>query len=609
MRSLELLAPAKNADQGIAAIDHGADAVYIGAPRFGARAAAGNSVDDIRRLTAHAHIFGARVYTTLNTIVYEQEMEEVCQLASELQQAGVDAFLVQDMGLAAELRRRYPDIVLHASTQTDNRTAEKVGWLQHQGFERAVLARELSLDEIAEIHHKLPDMELEVFVHGALCVSYSGLCYASQHCFGRSANRGACAQMCRMKYDLVDSDGKTIITQSHLLSLKDLCLIDHLEDLADAGAISFKIEGRLKDMDYVKNVVSAYSIRLDEIISKRPEDFCRASYGHVEKTFTPDLKKTFNRGYTTYFLTGHRPDIYSPHTPKAIGERVGRVKEISRGYLTVAGTSQFSNGDGLCFINKAGELEGFRVNRAVANKLFPFQMPRELKPGLLLYRNNDEQFRKELSGITARRFLSVSFSLKPVDDGYTLEGASETGARAVAHVVFAHEQARQSQHENIVRQLSKLGDTPFRLKKLEAEADDCFIPSSLLSTLRRQVVEGLLQTAPARHVAQPQRGVSTAKFWQPEYKTYPYIFNVANTLAEQFYREQGLEVGIARQDASVGPLLMQCRHCLRFSLGHCLKHGGKPATWHEPLYLRLGDGRRFRLEFKCNECQMNIYAE
>lgn len=608
MRPLELLAPAKDLECGLAAIDHGADAVYIGAPRFGARAAAGNTVDDIRQLCRHAHAFGAKVYVTLNTVVYEEEMTEVCTLADQLWQAGVDAFLVQDMGLASALRQRNPEVVLHASTQTDNRTAEKVSWLQKEGFARAVLARELSLDEINNIHKALPQMELEVFVHGALCVSYSGICYASQHCFGRSANRGACAQMCRMKYDLVDSTGKTIIEQSHLLSLKDLCLIDHLEELADAGAVSFKIEGRLKDSDYVKNVVSAYSTKLDEIIAKRPSDYRRASYGRVDRTFEPSLKKTFNRGYTTYFLTGRRPDIYSPHTPKAIGECVGRVKEISRNFFTVAGTAQFANGDGLCFINKDGELEGFRVNRAIANKLFPFKMPRELKSGLLLYRNNDEQFRKELSGKTAQRTVALDLCLSPVDHGFELKAISETGLHASAKAEFEHQHARQPQGENIRKQLSKLGDTPFELRELNLEGgvDELFIPSSLLSSLRREVVERLEQESERRVAQSADVHPTEAKYWQSEYKVYPYIYNIANSLAEQFYHERGLDVAPSKQD---GPLVMQCRHCLRFSLGHCLKHGGKAASWQEPLYLRLGDGRRFRLEFKCNECQMNIYAE
>ena len=359
MTKLELLAPAKNLECGIAAIDHGADAVYIGAAKFGARVAAANSVDDIRHLCHYAHQFSAKVYVTVNTIIYDDELEATKRLILELQEAGVDAILIQDMGLLSLLNGdgstfnvQCSTFNVHASTQTDNRTAEKVRWLRSLGFRRIVLARELSVEEIAAIHREVPDVELEVFVHGALCVSYSGLCYASQHCFGRSANRGACAQVCRMKFDLIDADGRDLEHQRHLLSLKDLNQSAHLEELIQAGAVSFKIEGRLKDATYVKNVVAAYSQRLDSIIAKHPDEYCRASKGHCTYTFTPNLKKTFNRGFTTYFLHGRQPDIFSPDTPKAMGEYVGTVKELRRDSFNVAGTAAFANGDGLCFINE-----------------------------------------------------------------------------------------------------------------------------------------------------------------------------------------------------------------------------------------------------------------
>lgn len=389
MTPLELLAPAKNLACGMAAVDHGADAVYIGAQRFGARAAAGNSVDDIRQLCDYAHPYGVKVYVTVNTIIYDEELEATEQLIRQLDEIGVDAILVQDMSV---LRMAIPPLPLHASTQTDNRTAEKVRWLQQLGFKRVVLARELSVSEIAAIHQEVPDMPLEVFVHGALCVSYSGLCYASQYCFGRSANRGACAQFCRMKFDLLDADGKEIEHQRHLLSLKDMNQSDHLEELIEAGATSFKIEGRLKEVSYVKNVVAAYSQRLDAIIARNPDRYCRASKGHCTYSFVPNLNKTFNRGFTTYFLHGRQKDISSPDTPKAIGEYVGYVKEIRRDSFNVAGTASFANGDGLCFINGERELEGFRVNRAEGNRLYPHEMPRHLHAGMALYRNNDQEF-------------------------------------------------------------------------------------------------------------------------------------------------------------------------------------------------------------------------
>ena len=326
MRALELLAPAKNLKYGIAAIDHGADAVYIGAPRFGARAAVGNSIEDIRRLCDYAHPFGVKVYVTVNTIIYDQEIEETRLLLKDLETVGVDAILIQDMAVFQMLRGS--SIGLHASTQTDNRTPEKVRWLRNIGFSRAVLARELSIEEIADIHRAVPDMELEVFVHGALCVSYSGICYASQYCFGRSANRGECAQFCRMKFSLQDAEGREVEHDRYMLSLKDMNQSDHILDLIEAGASSFKIEGRLKDISYVKNVTAAYSQRLNEIIRRFPDLYCRNSRGVCHYTFTPDLRKTFNRGYTTYFLKGRQPDIASFDTPKAMGEYVGVVKEL-----------------------------------------------------------------------------------------------------------------------------------------------------------------------------------------------------------------------------------------------------------------------------------------
>ena len=362
MRKLELLAPAKDLKCGIAAIDCGADAVYIGAARFGARQAVGNSIDDINELCEYAHKFGCKVYVTVNTIIYDNELEDTQKLLNELGRIGVDAILVQDMGIT---KLQLPqDVDLHASTQTDNRSAEKVEWLARHNFDRVVLARELSLEEIRIIHQRVPQTELEVFVHGALCVSYSGVCYASEYCFGRSANRGACAQFCRMKFDLTDKDGNEIINQAHLLSLKDMCRIDSLELLADAGVTSFKIEGRLKDINYVRNVTAAYSNQLNEIISRRGSEYKRASSGVCDIRFTPNLNKTFNRGFTDYFLNGRTSDLASFYTPKAMGEYVGKVKEIRGNSFNVAGTTSFANGDGLCFINSNNELEGFRINRA-----------------------------------------------------------------------------------------------------------------------------------------------------------------------------------------------------------------------------------------------------
>lgn len=345
MNYLELLSPARNLECGMAAIDHGADAVYIGAERFGARQAAGNPVGDIAELCKYAHTFGAKVYVTVNTIIYDDELKGTEELIWRLYDVGVDAILVQDMGI---LEMNLPPIDLHASTQTDNRTKEKVAWLAAHGFKRVVLARELSLTDIAGIHRDVPGVEIEAFVHGALCVSYSGQCYASQYCFGRSANRGECAQFCRLRFDLEDSAGQRIVAGKHLLSLKDMCRIDSIEQMADAGVTSFKIEGRLKDITYVKNVTAAYSRRLDGIVKRHPDKYCRASFGKCSYTFTPSLDKTFNRGFTDYFLKGRESSIISFDTPKSIGEYVGKVKEVHNNSFSIAGTASFANGDGLC---------------------------------------------------------------------------------------------------------------------------------------------------------------------------------------------------------------------------------------------------------------------
>lgn len=629
MTALELLAPAKNLACGLAAIEHGADAVYIGAQRFGARAAAANSVEDIAELCSYAHQFGAKVYVTVNTIIYDDELEETRKLMVDLQEAGADAFLVQDLGLvsfvstvssiAKQSQQAAPiNALLHASTQTDNRSVEKVRWLRSIGFRRIVLARELSVDEIAEIHREVPDVELEVFVHGALCVSYSGLCYASQYCFGRSANRGACAQFCRLKFDLRDSNNTLIEQQRHLLSLKDMCRIDQLEELVEAGAVSFKIEGRLKDVGYVKNVVTAYSRALNRIIARHPDRYCRASKGECTYTFTPNLKKTFNRGFTTYFLHGRQRDITSFDTPKAIGEYVGRVKEIHGRSFTVAGTAAFANGDGLCFLNRHRELEGFRVNRAEDNCLYPLTMPEELRPGMALYRNQDLAFEKVLASKTAVRKIPVDMQLSATEDGFRLTLSHGGNQIATASLSCDKQIAQKPQRENIIRQLTKLGNTPYRCDHIELlqDVDKCFIPSSLLAELRRKAIDTVEPDASfiphssvVSYEAIPSKRTEATFTSTPELA--PYMYNIANQQARAFYESQGLRslvpaVELARPQK---PIIMQCRHCLRYALGYCVKHGGKKPTWREPLYLELSDHRRFRLDFDCNQCQMNIYAE
>ena len=603
MTSLELLAPAKNLACGIAAIDHGADAVYIGAPRFGARAAAGNSIDDICQLCRYAHQFGAKVYVTLNTIVYDDEIESARAVIRQLEKAGVDAILIQDMAVLTMLREQHSPMALHASTQTDNRTAEKIRWLQDQGFSRAVLARELSAQEIATIHREVPGIELEVFVHGALCVSYSGICYASEHCFHRSANRGECAQFCRMRFSLVDADGKEIEHECYLLSLKDMNQSDNLQKLVEAGATSFKIEGRLKDVAYVKNVTASYSERLNEIIRQHPDQYCRASKGTCEYTFKPDLNRTFNRGYTTYFLNGRKPDIASFDTPKAVGAFVGKVKEIRGNSFNVAGVTSFANGDGLCFLNEERKFEGLRANRVEGNRIYPFKMPHNLRPGMALYRNNDQEFERLLEKPSATRKIPVNIALRAVDDGFELSAGDVT-----VHFAADHQLAQKSPRENLIRQLSKWGDTIYACMAVDVPDDfNYFIPNSQLSEMRRQLIAELskeetpLLTEDDRSFTEQ----SSAKGGAVKYP-YPYLYNIANRLSQQFYGAASLTAYELK--GGDGPI-MQCRHCIRYSLGYCVKHGGNRPSWHEPLSLVLGDGRRFRLEFDCQHCQMNVYAE
>lgn len=623
MNYLELLAPAKNIECGIAAIDHGADAVYIGAERFGARAEAGNSVRDIAELCKYAHVFKAKVYVTVNTIIYDNELQDTEKLIWELYRAGVDAILVQDMGI---LKMQLPPITLHASTQTDNRTAEKVAWLAAHGFKRVVLARELSLDEIAEIHSKVPNVELEAFVHGALCVSYSGQCYASQYCFNRSANRGECAQFCRLKFNLEDTDGQTIIRDKHLLSLKDVCRIGHIKQMAEAGVTSFKIEGRLKDIAYVKNVTAAYSQKLDEIVRHAPETYRRASLGKCRYTFTPNLNKTFNRGFTDYFLTGRHDDITSFDTPKAMGEYVGKVKEIRGETFTVAGTAAFANGDGLCFINEKHELEGFRVNKAEGNRIHPLKMPATLKRGTSLYRNNDKAFEDLLSKKSATRKIGIWMTLSATDDGFELTASATEGTgtqgktvteRPTVSIKTDKDEALKPQRDNIIKQLSKLGNTPFECQgvKFQPETFNYFIPSSVLADMRREVVLLLEKTITDERTGddeqQDKAAATTVNPPSGEQVKTSYLLNVSNKLARSFYEDDGL-TGV--EDAlelkrPANALLMQCRHCLRYSLGRCPKRGGNISEWHEPLYLRLPDGRRFKLRFDCNNCKMDIYAD
>lgn len=601
-RKIELLAPARNVETAIAAIDSGADAVYIGAAQFGARQAAGNTVEDIARLVEYAHIFGVKVYVTLNTILTDEEIEPAEQLITELYKVGVDALIVQDFAIT---KMNIPPIQLHCSTQMDNCTVEKVRFLAQTGFPRVVLARELSLQQIAEIHKAVPHTELEVFVHGALCVSYSGRCYASQHCFGRSANRGACAQFCRLPFTLVDADGNVIKKDKHLLSLKDMNRSAMLEEMLDAGVTSLKIEGRLKDSSYVKNITAYYRRYLDDIFARRA-CYTRASYGSVAPHFTPSPAKSFNRGFTNYFLDGKRGDITSFDTPKSIGEYVGRVKFVSRSFFTVTGGT-FNNGDGACFIAPDGKLQGFHINKAEGNRVFPQNMP-ALQPGTILYRNYDCEFERTLSRPLSPRRLFIALEFAATPAGFSLKATTESGITCRVDAAMEKEEARAPQQGNINTQLKKWGNTPFEASAITiGYGENWFVPSSLLSDMRRRLCDALAVTLRSNHLREPMQSIAKAPFVS---KTIDYTGNVSNSLARAFYTERGVQsVAPAYElQPSEGSPIMYCKHCIKYSMGWCTKTGEK-SPYKEPYYLVSADGRRFRLHFNCKECMMTVVAD
>lgn len=604
-RPIELLAPAKNLECGIEAINHGADAVYIGAPRFGARAAAGNSLADIEALVQYAHLYNVRIYVTVNTILRDDELKETEAMIWDLYRVGVDALIVQDMGLT---QLNLPPIPLHASTQMDNRTVEKVRFLVDAGFRQVVLARELSVNEISRIHAACPDTLLEVFIHGALCVSYSGQCYVSEACFGRSANRGECAQFCRLQFDMIDADGKVIEKGKHLLSLKDMNQSDNLEELLDAGASSLKIEGRLKDVSYVKNVTAYYRQKLDALFKRRKE-YVRASSGSVKLAFRPQLDKSFSRGFTDYFAHGRNPGIFSFNTPKSLGEEVGTVKEIRGNYLTVAGVKAFSNGDGLCYLDAQGRLQGFRVNRVENNKLFPQEMPR-IKPKTVLYRNFDQEFDRIMQKKSAERKLAVDVSLAENNFGFTLTMCDEDGNSVSMALSKNKELARTPQHDNLINQLGKLGNTPFVPRNIEVDlSENWFIPSSELAELRRATVEKLLSLRRINYHRELWRMPETEHPY-PQ-KELTYLGNVMNKEAAAFYQKHGVEkiAPAFEVEHPEGAALMFCKHCLRYSMGWCPVHHKVKSPYREPYYLVSGDGKKFRLQFDCKNCQMKVYSE
>ena len=595
---IELLAPARDKECAFAAIDHGADAVYIGAARFGARASAGNTDEDIAQVVSYAHPFGVKVYVTLNTLLEgEEELREARDLAWRMYRIGVDALIVQDERI--RLLPDMPPISLHASTQMDNRTAEKVQRLHSEGYEQVVLARELTIEEIADIHRQVPQVPLEVFIHGAICVSYNGRCYASEVCYGRSANRGECAQFCRMPYDLETQDGEKLVSGRYLLSMRDMNRTAQLEALLDAGARSLKIEGRLKDAAYVKNVTAWYRQKLDAIFKRRKE-YYPASQGRVELSFTPNPERSFNRGFTDYFMHERTADLCNTITPKSMGERVGFVKEIRRDHIVVAGTASFANGDGLCYVSGAKgqeQLVGFRINRAEGNHLYPHKMPHGLKDGTVVYRNQDQQMESVLAGQTSRRLLPLSWLLEETQTGFRLT-ARQGERTAYQDFECEHQEARTDQTASIRDVLSKLGGTIYETMDTEiAFSGPWFIPRSRLAEWRREVLaensmRGPLPSPPARG------GSSYDKLPAGHYTPLPCGGAGGGS--------GGIVVGPLGPLEDIPPL-MTCRYCIRYQLGQCLKRD--PNAVRGPLYLRGADGRRFLLRFDCKACQMTVEIE
>jgi len=603
-RSIELLSPAKNAEIGIEAINHGADAVYIGAPKFGARSAAGNSIADIETLTAYARKFDARVYVALNTILHDDELAEAEKMAWQLYRAGVDALIVQDMAL---LEMNLPPIELHASTQTNNRTVEKVKFLEEAGFAQIVLARELSLDQIREIasHTKA---RIECFVHGALCVSYSGQCYASQATRGRSANRGECAQLCRLPYSLVDASGNRLSPEGHLLSLKDLDLSAHLGAMLDAGVSSFKIEGRLKEMDYVKNLTAYYRQKLDALL-EGSEKYTKASAGTVRHFFTPDPQRTFQRGATSYFLTERNTGLVQTATPKSIGQPIGIAKRIERNSFSVKSLVPLANGDGLCYLAPDGQFTGIRVNRVDGDNVTPLKMP-HLKSGIMLYRNFDQEFDKLLSKKSAERKIQVELILRESANGISIEADAE-GNRVILYIPCDKELSTKDfsdVKENIRVQFSKLGNTDFELQSIRTEfTSPWFFPASKVSEWRRQMIAKLEQAVRINH-RPPLRPKTDNKPAYPE-QLLTYRGNVANAKARSFYQEHGvgkieaaLEAGGKLQP---GQPVMITKYCLKYEMGWCPSKQHPKQAPREPFYLQ-GKNDRFLLKFDCKNCEMQL---
>lgn len=600
---IELLAPAKNLICGRAAISHGADAIYIGGPKFGAREDAGNSLQDIEILVAEAQIFGVKVYVALNTILYDSELEDARQQIKNLYEIGVDALIIQDMGI---LEMDLPPIPLHASTQLHNYLPGQIKFLEAVHFKRAVLARELSIEQIREIRSQT-SIELEAFIHGSLCVSFSGRCYLSNAIGGRSANRGACAQPCRKRYTFFDADKKVISADQHLLSLKDLNHSDSIKELAEAGIHSFKIEGRLKEVDYVKNITAFYRKKIDAFLEDQPE-FKSASAGKSYISFEANPAKSFNRGTTDYFLHGRSKDIVSFESPKFLGEAVGEVTQVTTKYFEIKSALEIANNDGLVFISAAGESVGIKVNVVERSRIFPDKM-NGIYPGAKVYRNYDHLFQQQLKSDLTIRKIAVSIEISESDNGFELAARDESGIVVTSGYYLPKNPARDvpKSKETINHQLTKSGDTPFFVSGVETNGTEkFFFQASVLNGMRRDLLDQIMEA----------RKKKTRNKINHEPNSYPYPDkgigyegNISNRLARQFYVRHGVEnpeMAFEKQPDPHGKTVMTTKHCLKFQMGFCPKFGGKKSNnFSEPF--SLNDGiNDLRLDFDCLQCVMKV---
>ena len=602
---IELLAPARTAAIGRLAIDFGADAVYIGAPRFGARVQAGNSLRDIADLVQYAHRSWARVYVTLNTLLFDEEIPQAVTLSQELAQIGVDALIIQDVGL---LESDLPPIPLIASTQMHNHTPERVRFLQDVGFTRVILARECTLTEIKAIRSRC-EIELECFIHGALCVSYSGQCYLSHVLGGRSGNRGECAQPCRLPYHLCDRNGRVLLRDRHLLSLKDLNLTEHLGDLLDAGITSFKIEGRLKEADYVKNIVLHYRRHLDQLLESRA--MRPAASGAIHSDLAPDPHKTFNRGYSDYFIRGRRADLASFESPKSIGVPLGRVNTVHGSSFTIDSDEPIQPGDGVSFFDGRGVLSGFRVHLVDGRRITPHKKI-QLLPGQELFRNYHAVFSERLQRSECKRSILIDLRLVQTDGFLTLAAQDSDGNHVVVRRPQIDPPAEKpdAMLQRLKQQLLRLGETEFTCCELRTDLQVIpFLPAAAMNALRREVIEALrLERLRNRPQMVYQAGDQKVPF---PVKHLTYTANVLNRRAQEFYRRHGVDSIEPAAESGIdlqGRPAMVTRYCLKHELGWC-PHQNPDIVPAEPLFLVTQSGRKLRLDFDCHACVMRIIVE